>query len=161
MLVVHFDVLALPSEEVMTRQPSPEGRKIWNLLFTPYHGRMIVLVDYGTDIAHTAEWLKREGFKASTIHETSDWVVEGSHHRADAVWRLSADFGRVEWYIDSDLEACSVTLAKGIPTLIVAVPSVSRPEWRSPKQMRGWDKISAELDAQATRRSEKTWGDIE
>lgn len=161
MIVIHFDVLALPSDEVMTRQPSPEGRRLWNTFFTPYHGRLIVLIDHTTDLTMAGEWLRREQFKASIIHETSDWVVDGSHPRADAVWQLSAQFGKVEWYIDSDIEACAETLSKGIPTLIAAVPSVSRPEWRSPKQMRGWDTIASELDEQAKRRADKTWGDIE
>ncbi len=159
MLVVHFDVLALPSEELVTRLPSSEGRKLWNVMFDKYMGRIVVLIDHDTNIDFAQEWLKRERFKASVIHQTLDVYDSQATARAEAAWLVSAQLGKMEWYLDVDPASCAATLAKGVPTLLVAIPSVIRPEWRSARTMRGWDAITTEIDEQALRRAEKTWGD--
>lgn len=130
-------------------------------MFDTFYGRIALLVDNGTDEKLVAEWLKRERFKPSLIYSTKDWSVDGSTPRADAVWSISAELGRVEWYLDVDTETIAVVLAKGIPSLLVAVPHVTRPEWRSAKSIRGWGDIADELDKQAVLRSERSWGDVE
>lgn len=161
MLVVHFDVLALPSEELATRLPSSEGRKLWSVFFERFLGRIIVLIDHDTDMAFVSEWLKRERFKASMIFQTLDVYSDRSIARAEAAWLASAQVGKLEWYLDSDPGACAEMLSRGVPTLLVAVPSVMRPEWRNPRSIRGWDDIANELEEQALRRAEKTWGETD
>jgi hypothetical protein len=159
MLVIHFDVLALPAEELVERLPSSEGRKLWNVLFDKYMGRIVVIIDAETDLHFAQEWLKRERFKASVIHQALDMYEDRATARSEAAWLVAAQLGRMDWYLDTDPATCAAMLAKGVPTLLVAVPSVMRPEWRSPRSVRGWDAITSEIDEQALRRAEKTWGD--
>lgn len=161
MIVVHFDVVSQPHEEVMQRQPSPEGRRLWNVFFDVFYGRMIMLVDSDIDEQQAANWLRRERFKPSLVYAAKDFALDGSTPCADAVWNISAELGKVDWYLDANPETCALTLSKGIPTLLVAVPHVSRPEWAAPRQIRGWDTLSEELDRQALMRADRTWGDVE
>lgn len=157
MLVMHLDVLALPGESAATRQPSLEGRRLWNILFPAFSGRMVVLADSGANEELLLSWLKREGYKPSMVHIAKELWMDGSNPRADAVWDISAVFGKVSWYVDVDPETCAYTIAKGIPTLLVAVPTISRPEWREPKAVRGWDAITQEIDQQQRIRAEREW----
>jgi hypothetical protein len=42
----------------------------------------------------------------------------------------------------------------------MAVPQFMRPEFHTPNSIRAWDTVVDELDAQALKKSERTWGDI-
>lgn len=160
MILVHFDVLALPSETLITRQPSPEGRRLWNTLWDYYQGRIVLTVSENTDVSVLAEWLKKEGYKPSVIHPAPDFHRSESTPRADAIWQVHSSMGSVEWYIDTDADTCARAVRMGIPTLLVAIPVFQRPEWHEPEGFRGWDVVVSELEAQAIKKSERNWRDL-
>jgi hypothetical protein len=155
-ILFSFDVLAAPNKELGARQPIPEGRRLWNSFVTTYNGRIAVL---GTGIANTPvfiEWLKREGFKASTID-----IIEGtdSQSKIDRVLSLNAVYGKIDWYIDADPEAVAGVVRSGISTLLVTIPHTVRPEWDTKRQVKGWDTLVQEIESQTLARAEKNWSD--
>lgn len=154
MIVFSFDVLAAPNAEMGARQPIPEGRRIWNAFASSYNGRIAVL---GTGVANTPvflEWLKREGFKASTV----DIIEEtGSPAKVDRVLSLNAVYGRIDWYVDIDPAAIAGVTHHGIPTILMTVPHTVRSEWVDVKKVKGWDTLVTELESQALSKAEKTW----
>lgn len=160
MILFHFDVLALPADTLATRQPSPEGRRLWNTFWDRYQGRVVLVVEDGTDTGVLADWLKKEGFKPSIIHLSKPvWPLD-STARAEAVWDIQTSMGKVDWYIDSDADTVARTLHKGIPSLLVAVPHFARPEWHENETLRSWDVVVSELDQQALKKSERSWRDL-
>lgn len=161
MIVVHFDVLAMPSESLITRQPSPEGRRLWSTFWDRYQGRIVLVADTNTPSDLLQEWLKKENYKPSMIQVADDYHRADSTEKADAVWRVQSTMGRIDWYLDTDPDTCSRTLAMGIPTLLVAVPLIPRPEWReSSFDIKSWDVVVTELETQAVKKSERSWGDL-
>lgn len=160
MIVVHFDVLALPDTDgFIKRQPSSEGRRLWNTFFEVYKGRMVVVADEETDLTLLQEWLKREGFKPSMIHIASPFCRSGKTPRSEAVWYLASNIGKVTWYLDTDPECCADVVRLGIPTLLVALPAFHRPEWHEKQDLRPWDSVVDELNKQAMKKSEMSWDD--
>lgn len=159
MIIVSFDVLALSSlssEEVGARQPSPEGKRLWNSLFPTYNGRMMVFAAGVTNQEGCLQWLKREGFKASSVD-----VIENTHvdTKVERIEVLHALYGRITWYIDTDPHVVAKVSRNGIPTLLVTVPHVIRPEWSEERTKKGWDAVVQEIEAQQLARAERTWGD--
>lgn len=159
MIVFHLDVLASQSERLITRVPSMEGRRLWNTFFDQYKGRIVLVADEGTDLEILKEWLKRERFKPSLIHVANDLHLHKHTPRAGAVWWVNSNLGKITWYIDTDPVCCAAALSMGVPSLVVAVPTVIRPEWDERPDIRPWDSLVEELDAQALRKSEREWGD--
>jgi hypothetical protein len=158
-IVFHFDVIALPSSELITRQPSIEGRRLWSTFFESYKGHMVILADPDANLETLKEWLKVEGFKPSMIHVADTLYPDDHTARSYAVKHLSSTLGKVQWYVDSDGESCSAVLRLGIPILLSAVPQFLRPEWREPKKKRPWESITNEVAAQAIAKAERTWSD--
>jgi hypothetical protein len=77
MIIISLDVLSVPSpvsDDVGARQPTPEGRKLWNTLFPAYSGRMMVFAHGVENQDGLLNWIKREGFKASTV----DFITENT-----------------------------------------------------------------------------------
>jgi len=161
LIIVHFDVLANEGPSFIQRQPSIEGRRLWNALFEVYKGRVVVAATESTDLMLIQEWLKREGYKPSLIHIADPFARSGRTPRAEAVWHLASTVGRPHWYIDTDAACCADVLRLGIPSLCVAVPSVQRPEWHEKEPPRAWDDLVEEIEAQSLLKREKTWGDAE
>lgn len=158
MIVVHFDVIANPTNDsFIKRQPSIEGRRLWNAFFEVYKGRMVVIADDNTDLNLIQEWLKREGYKPSHIHIASPFGRAGRSSRSEGVLALSSSLGKVTWYLDTDPSACAEVVRLGIPTLLVAVPQIQRPEWHDKEDIRSWDSLVEELEYQAIKKSEMTW----
>jgi hypothetical protein len=162
MIIITFDALALPADDLGARQPRNETRRLWNALFPYYHGRIIILADGINKDGHQGEqillaWLKREGFKASAV----DIVHEkGSEVRYDRVVSLSAVYGRLHWFIDIDPEAIAKVARHGIPTLLVTIPDTIRPEWKEGREMKGWDVLVEEINNQELAKKERDWGEI-
>ena len=156
MIVVTFDVIAHRSEELGASQPSKHGRKLWNLFFNAYNGRICLLVNDVAKHQHqlVMEWLKRENYKPGSID--FHWE-KGSENRLDRVRALHAAHTNIDWYIDTDPEAVSKVLKDGIPTLLVSVPFTIRPEWEEPRTNIAWDKLSNELENQALKKAEREW----
>lgn len=158
MIVVTFDVLAHQDEELGARQPIPEARKLWNMLFSQYQGRICVLAT-GVDKNKTPilmEWLKREGYKAGMLDLTHETSTDAKLERVRAI---QAGVGRIEWFLDIDSSTIARVIHEGIASLLVSIPSVHRPEWVDGRTVRGWDELSKELDAQALAKAERAWND--
>jgi hypothetical protein len=159
-ILVHFDVLALPAATLATRQPSLEGRRLWNTFWDKYQGRVVLTAPHDTNEDVLSDWLKKEGFKPSIIQLAKADIVEGASPRADVVWDVQGVMGRIEWYVDTDPETIARALQMGVPSLLVAVPSFARPEWHQDETIRAWDVVVSELEQQALKKSERTWGDL-
>ena len=160
MIIMALDVLSLPSrvsDDVGARQPIPEGRKLWSTLFTAYSGRMSVFAPGVTNQDGCVSWLKREGFKASTVDFISENTVEDKVAR---IQNLHAAYGRINWYIDVDPKVVARVAHNGIPTLLMTVPDTVRPEWSESRFKREWGAIVEESDAQALARAERNWTDV-
>lgn len=159
MLIISFDVLALPSltsEELGARQPSPEGRRLWNSLFESYNGRIVVFAAGVENQEACLQWLKREGFKASAVDMIADTHLDTKVERIEV---LHALYGKITWYIDVDPHVIAKVSRNGIPTLLVTVPHVVRPEWSEQRVKKGWDAVVQEIESQHLARAERTWGD--
>jgi hypothetical protein len=158
MIILSFDVLAHEGEELGARQPIAENRILWNMLFNQYQGRICVLA-MGIDKHKTPilmEWLKREGYKAGSLDITYETSTDAKLERIRAI---QAGIGRVSWFIDSDPSAVARAIHEGIPSLLVSVPSIARPEWLTGRTIRGWDELSQEISAQALAKAERAWED--
>lgn len=161
MIVVHFDVLAHASESLITRQPSSEGRRLWATFWDRYQGRIVLVADAGTSTDILGEWLKKENYKPSMIQVVDEYHRDGSTPKADAVWKVQSTMGKIDWYLDIDPDTCAQTLGLGIPTLLVAIPLIPRPEWReSDTDIKSWDSVVTELEIQAVKKSERTWREL-
>jgi len=160
MILISLDVLSIPSnvsDEVGARQPSPEGRRLWNTFFPAFNGRMAVFASGVTNEQGCLEWLKREGFKASTVDFIAESTVEA---RVERIQNLHAVYGRINWYIDIDPRVIAKVSHNGIPTLLMTVPHIVRPEWSEARTKKAWDTIVEEVDAQALARAERNWGNV-
>lgn len=162
MIFITLDALALPAETLGARQPRPETRRLWNALFPFYHGRMLVLADgvkkdgmNGQQIL--LEWLKKENFKAASVDMVEDTGAEVKH---DRVISLSAAYGTPHWFIDVDPEAIAKVAHYGIPTLLVTIPHIVRPEWVEGRDIKSWDTLVQEIDNQKLAQNERNWGDV-
>jgi hypothetical protein len=158
MIVVTFDVLAHQGEELGSRQPIPEARRLWGMMFSQYQGRICVLAT-GVDKNKTPilmEWLKRENYKAGMLDLTDETNTDAKLERVRAI---QAGVGRIDWFLDTDPSTVSRVIHEGIASLLVSIPSISRPEWTDGRVVRGWDELSREIDAQALAKAEKAWKD--
>lgn len=158
MIIITLDVLAHAGEDLGGRQPISESRRLWNMFFSMYEGRICVLAP-GVDskkLPLLKEWLKRENYKAGSIDITDEVSTDAKLERVRAVL---GGYGRVDWFVDTDPATVAKVIHEGIPSLLVSVPSIPRPEWVSGRTIRGWDELSRELDAQALAKAEKNWHD--
>jgi hypothetical protein len=155
-IVLTFDVLAHAGKELGARQPITEGRRLWNMLFPAFEGRICVLAS-GVDHDKTTilmEWLKREGYKAGSIDLTYETSTDAKLER---VRSIQAGYGRIDWFVDTDPATVARVIHEGIASLLVSIPSIPRPEWGKERDIRGWDELSKELDAQALAKAERDW----
>lgn len=162
MIFVTLDALALPAESLGARQPRPETRRLWSALFPFYHGRMLVLAggikkDGTNGQQILLEWLKKENFKAASVDMVEDTGPESMY---DRVMSLSAAYGTPHWFIDVDPEAVAKVARYGIPTLLVTIPHIVRPEWSEGRTIKGWDTLVEEIDRQKLAKNERDWGDV-
>lgn len=162
MIFITLDALALPGDSLGARQPCPETRRLWNALFPYYHGRIVVIATGIKRDGHNGEeilkeWLKREGFKATSIDMN---MATGSEVVYDRVMALTSVFGKPHWFIDVDPDAVAKVMRYGIPTLLVSVPHVVRPEWSEGREIKQWDTLVEEINKQEMAKREREWGDI-
>jgi hypothetical protein len=159
MIVVTLDVLAHVGDDIGARQPVVESRRLWNMMWSQYQGRICVLAT-NVDKNKTPilmEWLKREGYKAGMLDITHETTTDAKLERVRAI---QAGVGRIEWFIDTDPATIARVIHEGIPSLLMSVPSIPRPEWVDARKKRGWDELSEELHAQALAKAERNWQDI-
>ena len=160
MILVNFDVIALPGEELGARTPDQTGMRLWQMFHNQHRGHVGLVVNL--DIAHEDKdiletWLTREGVKAA-FYEA---VGPNPAIREEKIHRLSTLYGKADWYVDSDVEMCVRLLKLGVPSFVYANPQIIRPEWHDDPTPRPWDELAAELDRQATVLQTKNWGDVE
>ena len=158
MIIITLDVIAHSGDELGARQPVLESRKLWNMFFTQYQGRICVL---GTGIEKSKtpilmEWLKREGFKAGSLDITHETDTDAKLER---IRSIQAGYGRVDWFIDIDPSTIAKTIHEGVSSLLVSIPQIARPEWQQSRGIKGWGELSKELDAQALAKAERAWKD--
>lgn len=162
MIFITLDALALPAETLGARQPRAEVRRLWNALFPFYHGRMLVLADGikkdGTQGQQVLlEWLKKENYKAASV----DMVEEtGAETKFDRVLSLSSAYGNPHWFIDIDPEAIAKVAHYGIPTMLITIPNIIRPEWVDGRPIKSWDSLVEEIESQNLLKNERNWGDV-
>lgn len=156
MIVITFEVIANRSPEIGSSQPNSQGRKLWNMLFPVYNGRICLLVDGVDKTQHQLimEWLKKEGFKPGSI----DFHWEsGPDNRLDRVRAVYAAHTRIDWYVDNDPVAVAKVIKEGISSLLVTIPHIVRPEWDQPRTIVGWEELTKEIETQRLKNAERTW----
>lgn len=158
MILITFDALAHPGDELGARVPRAETRKLWNALLAGFNGRISILATGITNTPLLLEWLKREGYKASTVDIISD---NHPDTKVDRVASFNAVYGKVYWYVDIDPIAVAKVAHMGIPTLLLTVPDIVRPEWVDEKVPREWNALVEEIESQALAKAERTWYDEE
>lgn len=154
MIIVNLSVLSRGADSVGSRQPTPEGRAVWSMLFNQYMGRILVVSDEDYDRSHFSDWLKMAGYKASSFECLYEPLPD---LKAQRIHLLGAAFGKIEWYVDSDPKVCAETTALGIPTMLISVPFIIRPEWDKEREIRQWDTLVEEMETQALKAAERTW----
>ncbi len=157
MIVFNFDVLAQPHEQVTLRHPSMEGASLWKMFFEHYMGRLVLVTNDDIDPDHLEHWLKLNGYKPAIIQSLDS---DDAATKAEKVQLIMSTTGRLDWYLDIDPNTAKETMARGIPTLLVAAPFIVRPEWHGDPQIRNWDDITQEIDRQAIMKANKTWDDV-
>ena len=156
MIILTYDVIAHRNKEIGASQPRKEGRRLWNVLYTAYGGRISLIVDNALKYEEpvVSEWLKREQFKVSVVDFTD---LSGADNKLDRVRLLQSMFQRVDWYVDTDPLTIAKTLKEGIPSLLMAVPNTIRPEWEQEHETTKWSELTKELDKQALKKAERSW----
>lgn len=156
MILVNFNAIAAAGDEIGARIPRPEMRRLWGALFAGYNGKMAVLATGITNTPIFLEWLKREGYKASTVDITEDDHVDAVVER---VMAFNAVYGKIHWYVDVDPLNVAKVAHIGVPTLLLTVPDTIRPEWSEEKVIKSWDVLVEEIETQALAKAERTWNE--
>lgn len=156
MILINFDALAVPGSELGSRLPRPETRKLWNSLIAGYNGKITIMATGITNTPLLLEWLKREGYKATTVD-----IISGTHpdDKVDRVASMNAVYGKINWYIDIDPIAVAKVAHMGIPTLLLTVPDIVRPEWVDERVPKSWESLVDEIESQALAKAERNWHD--
>lgn len=156
MIIVNFEVLAKPGA-IGSRLPEPQGMKLWNMLHSQTLGRLALVVDGDVDRGQLEHWMKVNGVKAA-VYDVLDTTLPKV--KAEKIHRLMGSIGTPsDWYFDVDPETCAETLSLGIPTILVTVPYVIRPEWSTAPQTRAWGTLVEEIDRQQVMRAERDWNE--
>ncbi len=154
MILINFNAIAAPGDELGARLPRKEMRRLWGGLNAGYNNKLAVLATGITNTPVFLEWLKREGYKASTVDIMEE---DGLNVTIDRVTAFNAVYGKINWYIDIDPIAVAKVAHMGIPTLLLTVPDTIRPEWSEEKTIKSWDVLVEEIESQALAKAERTW----
>lgn len=154
MILINFNAIAAPGDELGARVPRKEMRRLWGALNVGYNTKLAVLATGITNTPIFLEWLKREGYKATTVDIVED---DGLNVTIDRVVAFNAVYGKINWYVDVDPIAVAKVAHLGIPTLLLTVPDTVRPEWSEEKVIKGWDVLVEEIESQALAKAERTW----
>lgn len=154
MILINFDAIATPGDELGARVPRKEMRRLWGALNAGYNTKLAVMATGITNTPILLEWLKREGYKANTV----DIVEEDSlNAKIDRVVAFNAVYGKITWYVDIDPIAVAKVAHMGIPTLLLTVPDTIRLEWSEERTIKSWDVLVEEIESQALAKAERTW----
>ena len=133
--------------------------RLWKALHEQNLGRIALVIDDRVPVDQLENWLKLYNIRAAMyeILDSRDPVIKG-----EKVHRMLGSMGRPnDWYIDVDADTAAQTLARGIPTILLAVPYVVRPEWAAARTNRPWGTLVDEIDKQAIMRAERDWNEPE
>lgn len=153
MIVVNFNVLAGPHDDFAQRQPVREGMDLWRTFFDQKLGHVGLVVDLCPNRDILDHWLKINMIKPVVTHVLD---TNNPFHKANKVHQLVSLTGRQDWYVDVDPQTLRNTLKLGIPSMLVSVPYVVRPEWVT-KDMTPWDELVEEIDRQKLMKAERDW----
>lgn len=154
MILINFNAIASPGDEIGARIPRQEMRRLWGALNAGYNTKMAIMATGITNTPVLLEWLKREGYKATTV----DIVEEDNINvTIDRVSAFNAVYGKINWYVDIDPIAIAKVAHMGIPTLLLTVPDTIRPEWSEEKTIKSWDVLVEEIESQALAKAERNW----
>jgi len=157
-ILINFDAIAAPGDELGARIPRKEMRRLWGALNAGYNSKLAVMATGITNTPLLLEWLKREGYKATTVDIVEDDSV---NVKVDRVAAFNAVYGKISWYVDIDPIAVAKVAHMGIPTLLLTVPDTIRLEWSEEKTMKSWDVLVEEIESQALAKAERTWNEPE
>jgi hypothetical protein len=156
MIIVTFDVIANRAKDIGSSQPNNHGRRLWAMMFGTYNGRICLLAD-GVE-KHQQElvmsWLKKENYKPGSID--FHWET-GADNRLDRVRAIHAAHTKIDWYVDTDAHTVAKVIAEGIPTILVTIPYIVRPEWEENRKIVGWDELTDKIETQALKKAERAW----
>jgi hypothetical protein len=120
-------------------------------------GRVAVVVNGDPKLDQLEHWLKVNGIKASVyeVLHTDDVDL-----KLEKIQMLAAAAGKLDWYIDIDPLMVAKSISVGIPSLLVSIPYVVRPEWSDRVPRKNWEQLVEEVDRQALMRAERNWSDM-
>lgn len=154
MILINFNAIANPGTELGARIPRQEMRRLWGALNAGYNNKLAIMATGITNTQLLLEWLKREGYKATTVDIVEE---DDTNIKVDRVSAFNAVYGKISWYIDIDPIAVARVAHMGIPTLLLTVPDTIRPEWTEEKVIKSWDVLVEEIESQALAKAERTW----
>lgn len=154
MILINFNAIANPGPELGARIPRQEMRRLWGALNAGYNSKLAIMATGITNTQILIEWLKREGYKATTVDIVEE---DDTNTKVDRVSAFNAVYGKINWYIDIDPIAVARVAHMGIPTLLLTVPDTIRPEWTEEKVIKSWDVLVEEIESQALAKAERTW----
>ena len=154
MILINFNAIASPGDEIGARVPRQEMRRLWGALNAGYNTKTAIMATGITNTPILLEWLKREGYKASAVDIVEE---DGLNVTIDRVTAFNAVYGKISWYVDVDPIAVAKVAHLGIPTLLLTVPDTIRPEWSEERVIKGWDVLVEEIESQALAKAERNW----
>lgn len=159
MIIVHFDVLAQPGPDVPTRAPNPLGIELWRALKVQY--KLVTLAYDNLDENHLAHWMAK--YDISTPYQRELKLIGPDPKlKAQKIQLLMDSFGRTDWYVDVDVMSVNEAISLGIPSLLVCVPQITRPEWHDRAGPKSWESIQQELQNQIEDKAKRIrdWRDL-
>ena len=157
MIVVNFDVIAQPANELVQRVPRTGGMALWRILHEALNGRLAVVIDECEDTFVLETWMKVNGIKAAVydvLYATSPEI------KAEKVFALATAAGSsmTNWYVDVDPSTVEQCMKLGMTALLLADPYTVRPEWKNLSAApRSWETLVEEVQKQKLERAERDW----
>lgn len=137
MIVLAFDVVALPGPELGARAPSPQGLALLNLLIDREFSNVTILCDASFNKI-VELWMIRAGLGKVPLERG---VLA---HTDEVLTSLDRLYGRLEWYIDVDPDRINQARSMGFPSLLMYNPTVEH--WgMTPKTEGTWSDTLAEV----------------
>lgn len=119
--------------------PIPDGIKLYRVLAQNY--RMTIGSDQSPEL--TEHWLKSNLIVGYAQIYDDRCAFEGKDLRMRQL-DIARSQGRVELFIDPDVDRCAYALANNVPTLLFSAPKFVR----TTRQVRPWKELSAEVERQ-------------
>lgn len=119
--------------------PIPDGIKLFRVLAQNY--RIVLGSDQDPD--KTEHWLKTNLIVGYADIYDDRLAFEGQDLRMRQL-DIARSQGRVELFVDPDVDRCAYALANNVPTLLFAVPKFVRTK----RPVRPWSELKEEVERQ-------------